>query len=104
MYKIIGEKKIRKKIEKISQKFSFAESKYVVNYFGAWGKREIVPKDFFGNNIVKRKFYKNDFRLPEKYDLYLKNIYGNYMELPPIDKRVSDHNVIEIKTLDCDLL
>lgn len=27
--------------------------------------------------------------LPNKYDTYLKNLYGNYMELPPIKHRKS---------------
>ena len=33
-----------------------------------------------------RKFY-----VMEGYDFYLRNIYGDYMELPPIEDRVSHH-------------
>ena len=63
-------------------------SKYIGNIMGAYRTREIVPADFYG----KGKFY--DFenlrlRGVEKYDEYLKYTYGNYMELPPVEKKKS---------------
>ena len=33
------------------------------------------------------KFEDSDFPAPHNPDLYLRNIYGNYMEIPPIEKR-----------------
>ena len=30
------------------------------------------------------------------YDKYLKNMYGNYMELPPVEKRTTHHHTIVI--------
>lgn len=32
-----------------------------------------------------------DLRQPNKYDDYLKKLYGNYMEYPPIEMRVNSH-------------
>ncbi len=32
--------------------------------------------------------------IPKNFERYLKRPYGSYMQLPPIEKRVSHHNVI----------
>jgi len=32
------------------------------------------------------------FSAPVGYDEYLTSLYGNYMELPPIDKQISHHD------------
>ena len=66
------------------------EGEYIANYCGAWGEREIMPKDYFGQG-GEGEFEGLKVILPEKYDLYLTHLYGNYMELPPIEKRVSHH-------------
>lgn len=38
-----------------------------------------------------RKFENNEFYVPKAYDRILKSIYGDYMKLPPMDKRVLHH-------------
>ena len=40
------------------------------------------------------KFEGYDFSITKKYDEYLKTLYGDYMQLPPEDKRTSGHNII----------
>lgn len=37
------------------------------------------------------------FKAPRQFDAVLKNTYGDYMQLPPEDKRESTHGIIEIK-------
>lgn len=32
------------------------------------------------------------FRIPKDYDSLLRSYYGNYMELPPVEKQIDDHN------------
>ena len=53
--------------------------------------KNIMKKEFYGIPVYK-EFEGNLYRVPEKYDLYLKQLYGNYMEFPPLDKRCSLHN------------
>ncbi len=62
----------------------------VANYCGAWGKKEICPKEWFGDGR-KMNFEGIEVIVPEKYELYLRQLYGNYMELPPVEKRISHH-------------
>ena len=59
---------------------------YIINYGGYWGKKEIIHKKIFG--IPKLyEFETVQFYGVDDYDAYLKNIYNDYMTLPPENKR-----------------
>lgn len=53
----------------------------------------ILPKKMV-ENITKVKFEGKLYNAPQYYDEWLKSFYGNYMELPPIEQRVSHHKFI----------
>ena len=36
-------------------------------------------------------FENEQFQVPNGYDNWLKLIYGDYMELPPVEKRIAHH-------------
>jgi lipopolysaccharide cholinephosphotransferase len=55
-----------------------------------YGAKEIMSKDIFSKSI-KIEFENEFYNAPEKYDEYLKNLYGDYMTLPSEDKRVTHH-------------
>lgn len=67
------------------------EYKYVCNYLGAWGKKEIIPAEYV-SSIIRHKFEDREYCIPERYDQYLTKIYGDYMTPPPPEKQVSHHN------------
>lgn len=71
---------------------SISDSSLVANLCGAWGRKEIVPKKWF-NEVVELEFEGIKVNAPKDYDLWLKQVYGNYMELPPVEKRVAHHYV-----------
>lgn len=83
---------IQKKIMKINRNNS---SKYITNYVGTYSclKESFERKEAFPLKKIsfEGKNY-NCFKNPEKY---LTNIYGDYMKLPPVEKRVN-HNAVEI--------
>jgi len=63
-------------------------------------------KHFFGELCLREEYMQQKemlfegetFMFPKNYDPYLKNMYGNYMEIPPVEKR--EHHVIyELKIL-----
>ena len=43
-------------------------------------------------NFINVEFEGKIYKAPLEYDTYLKAVYGNYMQLPPEDQRVSNHN------------
>lgn len=57
----------------------------------SYGEKEIFPIDFF-DRAVDMEFEGDVFKAPEKYESVLTHLYGDYMELPPIEKRVSHHS------------
>ena len=42
------------------------------------------------------EFEGHKFYVPEKVEDFLTDYYGDYMKLPPEDKRVSHHSIIHI--------
>lgn len=53
-------------------------------------EKEICSSEVFKNSIFV-EFEGKKHRAPQLYDEYLTNIYGDYMQLPPLEKRVSHH-------------
>lgn len=74
------------------------DSSMIANYYGAWGKKEITPISWFDEGVML-EFEGLKVRVPKEYDKYLSQMYGNYMQFPPIEKRVS-HHFTEIIDLD----
>ncbi|MBR1741774.1 MAG: LicD family protein [Lachnospiraceae bacterium] len=56
---------------------------------GAHGTREIFKKECFDRMDIM--FEGELHRVPKGYDTYLTQFYGNYMELPPVEKRTGHH-------------
>ena len=85
-------KKVQNKLMKSKNK---KETKYFVSYCGSYTRqKETQPKDLFFPLITK-KFEDIDILVPNKYDTYLTKVYGDYMKLPPKEKRVN-HSMMNI--------
>ena len=82
--------RLHKKLEKELTQYAYSSSNIVGSYLGAYGIREFVPKEIMGIP-AKYTFEDAEFYGLEDYDSYLRCLYGDYMELPPIDKRNNKH-------------
>lgn len=60
--------------------------------FSPYGEREIMNKNIY-EQIVALPFENDQYSCIKEYDRYLTNIYGDYMKLPPEEKRVSTHSI-----------
>lgn len=78
-------------INKRLKKYNFDDCDYVANYCGVWGKKEIMLKEYFGIP-TKYPFENQQFNGVNNFDAYLTTLYGNYMTLPPENKRKSHHD------------
>lgn len=83
------------KIDKLLRRQDVSSSKYIGNIMGAYRTREIVPAEFYGKGKMY-PFEDMELRGVEMYDEYLKHTYGDYMQLPPEDKRKIHFKIIEI--------
>lgn len=70
-----------RKITKQAKKYSYEESEYVGCSTGRYGVRERIPREMFAERILM-EFEGKQFYVPVGYDQYLRNLYGNYMEIP----------------------
>ena len=56
-----------------------------------YGLREIINISALADSI-RLPFEDCTFSAPKGYDTYLKALFGNYMELPPVEKRQTHHS------------
>ena len=71
------------------KEYDFKKSSYLANYSTMQYKfREWQPK-YPMEKFVLHQFERGQFYIMEDYDTSLSHLYGNYMELPPVEKRVA---------------
>lgn len=70
---------------KISEMFA-GEGEYAVSTCGVYGSREFFDRKWFESYEVV-PFEDFHIRIPSGYHEYLKTMYGDYMQIPPINKR-----------------
>lgn len=79
-------------LEMVMRRYDYNNSTIVGNYGGMWGIKEFWNKSNFDSYLLQN-FESLQVRIPVGYDAILTKMYGNYMQLPPIEKRISHHNV-----------
>ncbi len=55
-------------------------------------KRNIIYPNNFLEKIIYTEFENKKFTIIENYDKYLKELYGDYMKLPPKEEQISNHH------------
>ena len=78
------------KLNKFLLNYNYNECKLVGNVLMPAFVNDIYEKDIFGNGL-EMQFENLLLNIPEKYDLFLKQLYGDYMQLPPVEKRKGEH-------------
>lgn len=86
----IGSIKIARHLENICKEVDFDKAEYVAGLNGMYGKKEIWLKEEM-LPIIYLDFEDGKFPCYKNYDKYLSNLYGDYMKLPPEEKR-QPHN------------
>lgn len=70
--------------------------KFVTNFSSQYGwRKQTFPIDVYGEGTCL-EFEGYQFMAPAKWEVILKSLYGDYMKLPPEEKRSSGHDVIHI--------
>ena len=82
---------ILKTMRSIATKYNYQDCEYVCSFGSRTALREILPRTVFDEHVFLH-FEGSEYRAPKGYDTYLTYKYGNYMQLPPVDKQVSTHD------------
>lgn len=99
--KIIGLYKLNKKEDALWKKFygcteatkTFGSNIVIPHLMGV---ENLVDYDIF-NEYINIEFEGKSYRSIKEYDRYLTKLYGDYMQLPPVEKRVSHHGFVSFK-------
>lgn len=99
--KIYGYKRINKKAYNLLKSNSYEDSKYVIIIYDniAIQKHKFYEKNFF-EKVHYTKFEDTNLLIIDEYDKYLTDLFGDYMQLPPIDKRISNHSFDKLEWKD----
>ncbi len=81
---------ILKRMDKVARRYPFGTTPKAGLISVPYGVREIVDTSVFEKTVF-HEFEGSQFRIPIGYDTWLKNIYGDYMQLPPEEKQVPHH-------------
>lgn len=84
--------KIMKKIDLVANKYAFDSSEFVGNMFCGQGVKEKFHRSSF--ELTEHIFEGKMYKIIVGYDEYLRNLYGDYMKLPPKEKQVLKHDCI----------
>ena len=79
--------------EKLFRSFSY--SGMIANFCGQWGEKEIVPAEWYAE-ACELEFEGLTVKAPKEYHKWLTQVYGDYMQLPPVEKRVTHHRTLVI--------
>lgn len=88
--KILGKKRIIRWVDRVMRGKSFEHSAYAGRLVGDFGAKEVMEKGVF-SRTVKLPFEGRQFSAIADYDIFLTSLYGDYMQLPPEEKRKSHH-------------
>lgn len=82
-----------KKRDFLCSKYEYLTDDFVVTKYGGNFYRNQNPYEAFAR-LVPHRFEDSDFYVPAAYDSILTKLYGNYMELPPAEKR-QNHGIYQ---------
>lgn len=82
-------------IDSVAKIYEYQNSKLCVSFSGSYGKKEIFNKTQLFSAKTEIIFENYKFFIPQGFDCYLRQIYGNYMDLPPIEMQKSNHFIEE---------
>ncbi len=77
-----------KKIVENSKRFQNMQTERVGNFTSI---TEILCDKNIFSSFVLMEFEGKNYRVPQGYDAWLKAFYGDYMKLPPVEKRTPHH-------------
>ncbi len=91
LFKPLSGNHFAKKINAFAKNNDYFSSRFLACSVFGYGKREQMPKEVF-ESFVDLDFEGKKFKAMQGYETYLSNIYGDYMQLPPVEKQVAKHD------------
>lgn len=80
------------RMQSLLAEYADVPTKYVAFLLGSSKdlQRELIPRHYF-DSFIELPFGNHSFPVIAEYDAYLRHYYGDYMQLPPEEERLSYH-------------
>lgn len=89
--KAYGANKLHKKLYALVRSLPYESSDYVGEIIDEIGDKRIMLKSEMYQEYELMDFGNAKFKAPKNWDKWLTQFYGDYMQLPPEEKRVATH-------------
>ena len=86
-----GRKEVLEEYDRLFNNCNFETSHYAGAIVSRFGAKELLDTSVF-KTYIQLPFEGKMYNCIKDYDTYLKKLYGNYMQLPPEEKRITHHN------------
>lgn len=92
---VLDPKKLLHDIQHRCARKDFDRCAWVSNYAGAYWEKEMMPREVFGEPT---EYVFENMRAygVRDYEAYLTALYGDWRQLPPVEKRVSHHDNVSM--------
>lgn len=90
-YTLVGWRHELRKLDSLVQMYADYKTKWVEQIVSTSSMYRKGPRHFF-DEYIEAEFEGKYYPVIKEYDAYLRNIYGDYMQLPPEEKRVTHHD------------
>lgn len=87
----IGARKLLLLYDKVLRKYEGIKTDYMAALSASLHKKLLIDSTVFDERI-KVRFENKEYYVLRRYDEYLTALYGEYMKLPPLEKRTSHHS------------
>lgn len=91
--KIRSVEKWKECLERIQKRYNQKKTVDVVSLSGSYAYRKELKSRELVTKLTTHQFEGYDLSVPKDYDRFLREVYGDYMKLPPEDQRVSRHGI-----------
>jgi len=82
--KVIKRQSVFKRVDRLLSIYSMEDSDYIGSLMGAYRSKELFEAKFV-KRLAKVSFEGKLFSAPADWDGYLKHMYGDYMQIPPVE-------------------
>ena len=93
--RIIPASFLKQRLKRNSIKYALQNTEFITSLSSCYGyDKEMLPRTIF-EEFQDYDFEGRKYRAVKNYDLWLTKVFGDYMKLPPVDKRVT-HGFTEV--------